>query len=542
MRKAAGLCVQCGFNPLPLPKQGEMNVRLHVRGSTTCFNPLPLPKQGEIPCTSAPRPSATCFNPLPLPKQGEILEFAVAPINFIGFQSAPPAEARGDARGAGRSSLDVTVSIRSPCRSKGRFNMACRYINYFRQFQSAPPAEARGDTTWGEDRVRVFCFNPLPLPKQGEICFFPHVEYTRPGFNPLPLPKQGEIRVGDREHDLQPVSIRSPCRSKGRSKGRHRRLVLRACFNPLPLPKQGEMHRPPGHTGQRRRVSIRSPCRSKGRYDLASLDLYLGGGFNPLPLPKQGEIAGEFQPPHPATGFQSAPPAEARGDRHGPRISSSWRRFNPLPLPKQGEMRSHERTDTRIAGVSIRSPCRSKGRWRKLGIHPADPKGGFNPLPLPKQGEIRHRLSFARPSRRFNPLPLPKQGEIAHPSRPRKTLQVSIRSPCRSKGRFNNDVQIEPIVEGVSIRSPCRSKGRSAAVYRHLEALTFQSAPPAEARGDAHPGPLGVTGTGFNPLPLPKQGEIKLLPLPDLDPRGFNPLPLPKQGEILHLCCFASRP
>ena len=86
--------------------------------------------------------------------------------------------------------------------------------------QSAPLAEARGDIPAARDRERTFgCFNPLPLPKQGEISCpgFCHAvkeaEFQSAplaeargdvgqellyrshfsGFNPLPLPKQGEI-------------------------------------------------------------------------------------------------------------------------------------------------------------------------------------------------------------------------------------------------------------------------------------------------------------------------------------------------------------
>ena len=66
----------------------------------------------------------TRFNPLPLPKQGEIYMKVAGKQDDVGltFQSAPPAEARGDA--THRSSRPVES----------------------RRFQSAPPAEARGDT------------------------------------------------------------------------------------------------------------------------------------------------------------------------------------------------------------------------------------------------------------------------------------------------------------------------------------------------------------------------------------------------------------
>ena len=84
----------------------------------------------------------------------------------------------------------------------------------------------------------------------------------------------------------------------------------------------------------------------------------------------------------------------------------------------------------------------------------------FNPLPSPKQGEtcaianlyltlnvsIRspHR-SKGRPQsygdydgllRGFNPLPSPKQGETVDRTAERVLAEVSIRSPHRSKGRL----------------------------------------------------------------------------------------------------------
>ena len=60
-----------------------------------------------------------------------------------GFQSTPPAEARGDA-------LTLTAQRLS------------------KQFQSTPPAEARGDVGVARSLQRPECFNPLPPPKRGE--------------------------------------------------------------------------------------------------------------------------------------------------------------------------------------------------------------------------------------------------------------------------------------------------------------------------------------------------------------------------------------
>ena len=62
-------------------------------------------------------------------------------------------------------------------------------------FQSAPLAEARGDVLRLLLVRALFCFNPLPLPKQGEISEMRLWTTRGTCFNPLPLPKQGEMLV-----------------------------------------------------------------------------------------------------------------------------------------------------------------------------------------------------------------------------------------------------------------------------------------------------------------------------------------------------------
>ena len=69
--------------------------------------------------TSPHNEPAISFNPLPRPKQGEMVQrnpTAADQSESLKFQSAPPAEARGDAPEMER----WEVSIRSPGRSKGR--------------------------------------------------------------------------------------------------------------------------------------------------------------------------------------------------------------------------------------------------------------------------------------------------------------------------------------------------------------------------------------------------------------------------------------
>ena len=444
------------FNPLPLPKQGEMSCgQLRPRGSVPWFQSAPLTEaRGDRLQQHNYCERDNCFNPLPLPKQGEMCPSTHGQTPRTSFQSAPLTEARGDVHPAGERS-------RRSHRSR---------------------------------------FNPLPLPKQGEMeqAVQPRPVYARPCFNPLPLPKQGEIWTANGYPNAgRNVSIRSPYRSKGRwalaprkqvsavsirspyrSKGRYATVpavdvTTTGSFNPLPLPKQGEIFALALPLPSRSySVSIRSPYRSKGRWVASPVQAGDLSSFNPLPLPKQGEIR---------------IPSSHASDRDG---------FNPLPLPKQGEMRietaggptahrsmfqsaplTEARGDVRIesgldpplrplvsirspyrskgrcrwscrliqvAWVSIRSPYRSKGRFRIRDTKIPDPDGSvFQSAPLTEaRGDVSRFLTW----------------KVTDSS-------VSIRSPYRSKGRFEtsqSDAQDET-ARSVSIRSPYRSKGRSEA-------------------------------------------------------------------------------
>ena len=120
-------------------------------------------------------------------------------------------------------------------------------------------------------------------------------------------------------------------------------------FNPLPPPKRGEIWRLPNNA----RLSF---------------------GFNPLPPPKRGEIA-ERKPfvTSKNRGFQSAPPAEARGDHTRCYITFNMQfslGFNPLPPPKRGEIVTGTTCISFGTGitVSIRSPRRSEGRFRVFSL------------------------------------------------------------------------------------------------------------------------------------------------------------------------------
>ena len=176
-----------------------------------------------------------------------------------GFQSAPLTEARGDTnnvpsmiqsramgnvsirspyRSKGRSIArdfqrcppSTLVSIRSPYRSKGRCTLdRQRFARFGALFQSAPLTEARGDHLAPGSCVVDFR-GPVsirsPYRSKGRSGNDPLASWrarNRVGFNPLPLPKQGEIpsQIGSGHVGAaRCVSIRSPYRSKGRWVGK----------------------------------------------------------------------------------------------------------------------------------------------------------------------------------------------------------------------------------------------------------------------------------------------------------------------------------
>ena len=334
------------------------------------------------------------------------------------LQSAPLAEARGDTRRTFRTSYIERVSIRSPCRSKGRLSL-----------------ESQSEQTFAE-------FNPLPLPKQGEI---------------VPTPACCTRRFT--------FQSRSPCRSKGRWMLDPCRAPLWNWFQSAPLAEaRGDIQRHPAR-----------------RSDPA--------GFNSAPLAEaRGDVL-DLPAYRDQQQFQSAPLAEARGDS-SVQVSTEGRftSFQSAPLAEaRGDLSLSRRATACCQDVSIRSPCRSKGRSETLNFQTRT-VSCFNPLPLPKQGgDPLDPDSRSRCSTCFNPLPLPKQGEIC--------LRCSAKPP--SYGRF----QSAPLAE---------AKGRYSGAQRPVRPPTmFQSAPLAEARGDeSRARPWRGRRGGFNPLPLPKQGEI----------------------------------
>ena len=174
---------------------------------------------------------------------------------------------------------------------------------------------------------------------------------------------------------------------------------IRQGFNPLPSPKQGETHRAFPRGSQ---VSIRSPHRSKGRPKLIKC-------FNPLPSPKQGETA----------------------DQGGYGVEHLC--FNPLPSPKQGETFSdlHDATDA----IKFQSAPLTEARGDPSQRAGASLPVLFQSAPLTEARGDPRRWPLSCTSWGFNPLPSPKQGETSRVRLGVLVVDVSIRSPHRSKGR-----------------------------------------------------------------------------------------------------------
>ena len=114
--------------------------------------------------------------------------------------------------------------------------------------------------------------------------------------------------------------------------------------------------------------------------------------------------------------FQSAPPAEARGDEEtcGPVLEHKLG-FNPLPRPKQGEIHKPRKYQRRIIRFNPLPRPKQGEIEQKESDAEASMNISFNPLPRPKQGEI---TSWTKS---FNPLPRPKQGEICKENNQDKT-------------------------------------------------------------------------------------------------------------------------
>ena len=221
--------------------------------------------------------------------------------------------------------------------------------------------------------------------------------------------------------------------------------------------------------------------------------------------------------PHKSKGRREWPPSEARSKRVSIRSPHKSKGRPQLPEPER-----------EIADVSIRSPHKSKGRPSAAMISWA--QGLFQSAPLTKARGDSERVPAGTTRYSFNPLPSQKQGETAAVLVGDRPVEVSIRSPHKSKGRPKSKGQPKHYCS-VSIRSPHKSKGRPPLPSLFWTHTAFQSAPLTKARGDIHGLRSAGTTLLFQSAPLTKaRGDLEALARAcSVD--CFNPLPSQKQGE-----------
>ena len=274
------------------------------------------------------------------------------------FQSAPPAETRGDPHLPYTSTPPCAFQSAPPAETRGDRPKRSTYPALC-AFQSAPPAETRGDRYVRRIAGRLARFNPLPPPKRGETLTVASSEGLSSSFNPLPPPKRGETHTG-----------------------RHG-SVGTGCFNPLPPPKRGETQRikcPVAYVV----VSIRSPRRNEGRLTWSAA----GSGYKVVSIRSPRRNEGRLG--------------------HWIRLPIMLTSFNPLPPPKRGETRIRNNNLLRCM-VSIRSPRRNEGRHTRTST--ILPLVVFQSAPPAETRGDRPQYTYPAPYLCFNPLPPPKRGE-----------------------------------------------------------------------------------------------------------------------------------
>ena len=95
----------------------------------------------------------------------------------------------------------------------------------------------------------------------------------------------------------------------------------------------------------------------------------------------------------------------------------------------------------------------------------------------------------------------------------------------------------------VSIRSPDRSQGRYSDLYGNTDALKFQSAPLTEARGDERAGKSAAAAWGFQSAPLTEaRGDVRGFRLRAGGKQVSIRSPDRSQGRYRGLCRFRAEP
>ena len=135
----------------------------------------------------------------------------------------------------------------------------------------------------------------------------------------------------------------------------------------------------------------------------------------------------------------------------------------------------------------------------------------FNPLPSPKQGETHYVPVTDASRRRFQSAPLTEaRGDTLGESKMIAHLNVSIRSPHRSKGRRAGSGRSPHAFKGFN-PLPSPKQGETNSFCKHIALLYVSIRSPHRSKGRlAGWGFDYPSRLSFNPLPSPKQGETSL--------------------------------
>ena len=159
-----------------------------------CFNPLPSPKQGEIDIGPAQPQSLRVSIRSPHRSKGRLIWPAIT-ASRCAFQSAPLTEARGDSCSACEWCRAQRFNpLPSPKQGEILLGHAAPVLPCPRFNPLPSPKQGEISACTISNRTLISCFNPLPSPKQGEIHPRDTLRRAKTGFNPLPSPKQGEMR------------------------------------------------------------------------------------------------------------------------------------------------------------------------------------------------------------------------------------------------------------------------------------------------------------------------------------------------------------
>ena len=165
--KPGGGAITAPFQSAPLTEaRGDEMLGNHTH-NIGGFNPLPLPKQGEIWAAGKMIDIPIVSIRSPYRSKGRFIPVVLEPYLDM-FQSAPLTEARGDSLATSNPVCPTKFQSAPLTEARGDPHTPVAHRTDT-EFQSAPLTEARGDRWFLTDRTWPSCFNPLPLPKQGEI-------------------------------------------------------------------------------------------------------------------------------------------------------------------------------------------------------------------------------------------------------------------------------------------------------------------------------------------------------------------------------------